>query len=115
VCRRTGECDSEVLVVAPALNTPIRHWTNEEESARLEAKRRLDEEIAILVGLGVRARGILGADDPAQAVDDALRTFPADEIVIATHPESRANWLEQDVVGRVRTAYGLPVTHFLAA
>jgi hypothetical protein len=115
VCLRAGGCESEVLVVVPALNTPIRHWTNDDDDARANARRRLDEEIAALAELGLGARGAVGADDPLQAVDDALRTFPADEIIIATHPEGRSNWLEGDLVGRVRAAYGLPVTHVIAA
>jgi hypothetical protein len=114
VCARAAGCRSDVLVVAPALNTPIRHWTADDAASRANARRRLDEEIAVLTGLGVQARGEIGADDPLQAVDDALRTFPADEIVIATHSEGRANWLEADLVGRVRAAYRLPVTHVIA-
>jgi hypothetical protein len=114
VCDRALGCESEVLVVAPALNTPVRHWTDEEGRARSEAQARLAAEMEILAGLGVRARGEIGADDPLQAVDDALRTYPADEIVIATHPEGRSNWLEASAVGRIREAYRLPVTHVIA-
>jgi hypothetical protein len=111
VCARAAGCESEVLVVAPALNTPIRHWTDEEDAARAGARARLGEELAVLAGLGLRARGEVGADDPLQAIDDALRTFPADEIIISTHERERSNWLEEGVVERVRSAYGLPVAH----
>jgi hypothetical protein len=114
VCDRAAGRESEVLVVAPVLSTPLAHWTGAEDRARAEAEGRLEAELRILAGLGVRARGEVGADDPLQAVDDALRTFPADEIVIATHPQGRSNWLEEGVVGRVREAYGLPVTHVSA-
>jgi hypothetical protein len=114
VCARAAGCESDVLVVAPALNTPIRHWTDEEDAARANARARLGEELAVLAGLGVRARGEIGADDPLQAIDDALRTFPADEIVISTHEHERSNWLEEDVVERARAAYGMPVTHVVA-
>jgi hypothetical protein len=115
VCSRAGGCRSDVLVVAPALNTPIRHWTDDEDRAREEARARLEDELAVLSELGIPAKGEVGADDPLQAIDDALRTFPADEIIISTHPEGQSNWLEEGVVERVRTAYGLPVTHVIAA
>jgi hypothetical protein len=114
VCARAAGCESEVLVVAPALNSPIRHWTGEEDAARAKASARLGEELAVLAGLGLQARGEVGADDPLQAIDDALRTFPADEIIISTHERERSNWLEEGVVERARTAYGLPVTHVVA-
>ena len=105
---------SEVLVVTPALNTPIRHWTDEEDAARAEARLRLDEELDVLAALGVEARGEVGADDPLQALDDALRIFPADEIIVVTGREEASNWLEEGLVAQARTS-GLPVTHVTAA
>ena len=77
---------AEVLVVTPALNSRIRHWTSDEDHAREEAQARLDVSVSSLTGAGVKVRGQVGDDDPIQAIDDALRTFPADEIVISTHP-----------------------------
>jgi hypothetical protein len=40
-----------------------------------------------------------------------MRTFGADEIVIATHPEGRSNWLERGVVAAARERFAPPVTH----
>ena len=54
---------------------------------------------------GVEARGEVGDADPIQAMDDALRTFGADEIVISTHPPGRSNWLEKEVIERARERY----------
>jgi hypothetical protein len=111
VCERAGGCKSEFLVVAPALNTPIRHWTDEDDRARADARARLDEELTVLADLGIEARGEVGADDPLQAIADALRTFPADEIIVSTHPQGRSNWLEEGIVENARKTFGLPVTH----
>ena len=57
---------------------------------------------------GVEARGEVGDADPIQAMDDALRTFGADEIVISTHPPGRSNWLEKEVIARARERYAVP-------
>ncbi|MDQ3865262.1 MAG: amino acid permease, partial [Actinomycetota bacterium] len=57
------------------------------------------------------ARGQVGDDDPLQAMDDALRSFGADEIIISTHPPGRSNWLERDVVSRARERYECPIAH----
>lgn len=113
VCDRAVAAESgcDVLVVAPALNTPLGHWTDEEDTARAAAEERLEAELAILASLGVAARGYVAADDPLQAVDDALRTFPADEVIISTHPHGSSNWLEEGIVSRVRDGYRLPVAH----
>jgi hypothetical protein len=103
--------DAEVLVVCPALNSPIRHWASDEDNARAEAQKRLDGSLAALAQAGVAARGEVGDADPIQAMEDALRTFGADEIVLSTHPPGRSNWLEKDVVGRARESFDLPLTH----
>jgi hypothetical protein len=111
ILHRARGKDAEVLVVAPALNTRLRHWTSDEDRARAEAQERLDASLAALAEAGVHARGQVGDDDPIQAIDDALRTFGADEIVVSTHPPGRSNWLEKDLVGRAREHYGCPIGH----
>jgi hypothetical protein len=60
---------------------------------------------------GLRARGQVGESDPNVAIEDALREFPADEIIISTHPPDRSRWLEHGVVERARSEIELPVTH----
>lgn len=105
---RGGE---DVLVVCPALNSQLRHWTSDEDRARAEAQARLEESLAALADEGVRARGQVGDADPVQAVEDALRTFGADEIVVSTHPPGRSNWLERGVVERVRERFPCPIHH----
>jgi uncharacterized membrane protein len=102
---------SEVLVVSPALNSPLRHWASDEDSARARAQDRLEASLARLREAGIEARGQVGDSDPLQAVEDALRTFGADEIVISTHPEGRSNWLERGVVEGARERFAVPITH----
>lgn len=100
----------DVLVVAPALGSRVSRWTGDDH-AREAASRTLAETIGALAGAGVSARGEVGAEDPIEAADDALREFPADELVFVTHPEAEANWLEQDVLEVARARYDVPVTH----
>jgi hypothetical protein len=61
--------------------------------------------------VGLDARGEIGDGDPIQAIEDALRTFRPDELIISTHPEGRSHWLERGVVERARERFALPVTH----
>jgi GABA permease len=102
---------TDLRVVCPALNSKIRHWTNEEDQARVEAQQRLERLLSGLRGDGVDAQGDIGDDDPVQAMEDALRRFPADEVIISTHPPGRSNWLEHDVLQRAQERFDLPVTH----
>jgi hypothetical protein len=61
---------------------------------------------------GLRARGYVGDHhDPNTALEDALREFAADEVLVSTHPPERSRWLEAGVVERARRDIPLPVTH----
>lgn len=102
---------SEVLVVAPALTSPVRHWVSDVDGARAAAESRLETSVARLASTGVSVHGEIGDEDPMVAIEDALRTFGADEIVISTHPAGRSHWLEQDLIGRARARFALPITH----
>jgi hypothetical protein len=111
VRHRTAGRDAEVLVVCPALNSPLRHWVSDEDGARAKAQARLDESLAALAEDGLDATGRVGDADPLQAIEDALRAFGADEVIVSTHPPGRSNWLERDVIARARERFDLPITH----
>ncbi|MDQ2984564.1 MAG: universal stress protein [Actinomycetota bacterium] len=108
---RTEGYRGNVLVVAPALNSPLRHWVSDEDPARAQAQERLESSLARLQEAGIEAHGSVGDGDPLQAIEDALRTFGPDEIVISTHPEGRSNWLERGVVCGARERFTVPITH----
>jgi hypothetical protein len=102
---------SRVLVVSPALNSPLRHYVSDEDGARQVARQRLDRSLHALGDAGIDARGEVGDADPLQAIEDSLRTFGADEIIISTHPEGRSNWLEKGVVSGAQKRFTVPITH----
>ena len=100
-----------VHVVSPALNSPLRHLASDEGPARAAAQERLDDSLGKLREEGIEASGEVGDGDPLQAIEDALRTFGADQIVISTHPEGRSNWLERGLVTQARERFAVPVDH----
>jgi hypothetical protein len=109
--RHSEGVNEEILVVVPALNSAIRHWASDDDGARAAAQQRLDASLARLAEDGIAARGEVGDGDPLQAMEDALRTFGADEVIISTHPEGRSHWLERGVVTGARERFALPITH----
>ena len=111
ILERSLDVREEVLVVTPALNSPLKTWVSDEDGARAAAQERLDTSLGKLSEAGVEARGEVGDGDPIQAMEDALRTFGADEIIISTHPEGRSNWLERGVVQKARERFAVPITH----
>jgi hypothetical protein len=102
---------SRVLVVSPALNSPLRYWVSDEDDARAAAQVRLDESLSAMQGAGLDAAGEIGDGDPIQAIEDAVRTFRPDELIISTHPPGRSHWLERGVVEKSRERFDLPLTH----
>jgi GABA permease len=109
--QRSEGVREDVLVVCPALNSPVRHWASDEDPARAAAQERLDASLVGLRAGGINARGEVGASEPLQAIEDALRTFGPDEIIISTHPEGRSHWLERGVVANARERFAVPITH----
>jgi len=107
--RASGGAD--VLVVAPALVGRLGWLSSADDEARERAAARLDHCLESLRRLGVEAHGRVGDCDPLRAIEDALRTFRADEIVVATHPPGRSHWLEQGLVERAQERVDVPLHH----
>lgn len=104
--------EAEIKVVAPSLvDSRLKQAFGEVDEAREQASARLDDSVRAISQIGVNVIGEVGDADPNQAIDDALRTFHADEVIISTHPPERSTWLENDVVERAHQELSVPVTH----
>lgn len=110
--QRCRDRDCEVLVITPALPVSrASHWASDVDEALELARQRMELSLIAIGELGLKARGEIGDADPNVAIEDALRAFPADEIVISTHPPQRSRWLERGVVEQAREQIDLPITH----
>ena len=105
--------NAEVLVVAPALNTRTRFLFSDPDPAIERAEQVQEETVERMVEEGVDAACDTGESDPLQAIDDALQTFEADEIVLFTHPGGQRNWLEEGLVEEVEDRFDRPVRHLV--
>lgn len=102
--------DAETLVVVPAANVSrLELLTGAVDDARAEA-----EATAAATAEGTAAKTAVPGDaDPVQAVEDALRTFGADEIVVVTRRDADASWLEGGSAAEALRRFDLPVTHLV--
>ena len=102
---------AEVRVVAPAAKiSPLDWLTNDEDDARAEAAQAAEGAAAALDGeAAVEVDRTSQNTDAAQDIRDALREFPADEIVVVTSPDAEQSWLEEDTVREALAAPGVPV------
>lgn len=101
----------EVLVVCPALVSQVRQWTSDVDGARALAEQRLGRTLAALRAIGIEARGTVGDEDPLRAIEDALRSFPADEIVVSSPVGERPGALGRGLVAAARERFALPIRH----
>lgn len=101
---------AEVLVVAPAPTSRVRKAA---AAARRDAERRLARCVATLAELGLHARAEIADEDPVRALQDALLVFAADEVIIATHPAERSQWLTRGVIEDAEIRFHLPVSHMV--
>jgi hypothetical protein len=103
---------AEVLVVSPATNqSRLAFWVSDPDQAIAEAEAAQTESVERLEEAGVDAAGDTGESEPALALQDALATFPADRIVVFSHPEGDRDYREDAGLADVEARFGVPVTH----
>jgi GABA permease len=112
--RADGAAVADVLVVAPALNSRLRHLASDVDAALARAKERVDQAVAKLRNRGLSVRGYVGDANPLLAIEDALAEYPATEIVIATLPPGESHWLERRLIEKARARFGVPVVHVVS-
>jgi hypothetical protein len=106
--------DAEMLVVAPASGISRLDWlTNAEDDARIDAALLASHTADATPTDDVEAR--VGDSNPVKAIEDALRTFPADEILVVGRPDDEAGWLESGSGAAAQARFSLPVTHVTVA
>ena len=105
--------DAEVLVVAPALNSRKRFFLADPDPAIERADAVQEETVERLDEEGIDAAGDTGEEDPLLALQDALTTFEADEVVLFTHPGGKQNWLEDGLVDEAKGRFDVPVRHLV--
>ncbi len=88
---------AEVLVVVPALAATVEALTGAVDDRRSDAEATAAALESRLPG----ARVEIGADDPALAVEDALRVFGADEVLVVGDGE---------LVDAIRARVAVPVS-----
>jgi hypothetical protein len=106
---------AELHVVAPILPSRVHYIASDIDTEMREATERLGAALAWARGKGMRVSGKVG--DPfvaLGAIEDELRLFGADEVIISTHPPGSSNWLETGIVKRLREELDIPVTHLVA-
>ena len=101
---------AEVLVISPATNrSKVAFWVSDSDEAIAEAETAQEETVERLEEEGIDAAGDTGESEPDVAIQDALATFPADRIVVFSHPD--LDYREDHALDDLEDRVGVPVTH----
>lgn len=106
------EAADDILVVAPSLPTRIDWITSDTDRARLQADQRLYAVLGQLEELGVAAQGAVGSDEPLEALEDAIRGFAPDHLLIAVRSGTQAGWQERGLLEEIQQRFDIPMTVF---
>ncbi|MFI4985485.1 MAG: hypothetical protein ACHQAV_05820 [Solirubrobacterales bacterium] len=101
----------EVDILAPVLTSQLHYGVSDIDRELGEARARLESSLTWARKQGIVARGEVGDPSPTTAIEDALRDFGADEVIVVTHPEERETWQERGELERLRRELDVPVTH----
>jgi hypothetical protein len=103
---RVGSDVDEIRVVVPVVQQGFLDWLANDERAASHAEAeagRLAEELPAV------SDARKGEADVVLAIQDALATFDADEIVVALHPEEEAAFAERLGADVGPSVSGVPV------
>jgi hypothetical protein len=93
---------SDVRLLVPVPSHRLDRWLSAEDEARREAQAQLARSAGALVAAGLPVSGSVGDADPAQALEDELRGYAADEVVLLTAGG-------RDPLAKVEARLGLPL------
>ncbi|MGH3040132.1 MAG: hypothetical protein ACRDNG_00035 [Gaiellaceae bacterium] len=105
---------ADVRIVAPAADLSRLDWlANDEDEARDEAADRAELAGRAAAPKAESVEAEVGDADPVQAIEDALRTFAADELLLVTRRDEDAGWLEEGSAEEALARFDLPVARLV--
>ncbi len=104
----------EVDILAPVLTSHVHFGVSDIDRELAQARARLERSLSWAREQGISARGEVGDPSPTSAIEDELRDFGADEVIVVTHPRELETWQERRELERLRRELAVPVQHVVA-
>lgn len=106
---RIGGTDGEVEVdvLAPVLTSHVHYGVSDIDREIAQARERLRRSLEWTRQQGLHARGQIGDPNPVTAIEDQLRSFGPDEVIVVTHRDQ--SWQERTELERLRAELDVPV------
>ena len=104
----------EVDVLVPVLTSRLHYGVSDIDRELERARARLQCSLEWAREQGIVARGEVGDPSATSAIEDELRDFGADEVIVVTHPRGQETWQEHEELDRLRRELDVPVTRIVA-
>jgi hypothetical protein len=104
-----------VHVVVPVRVSHLHYLTNDEKDESDAAENRVRLVVRLLRERGVSVTGGVGTDDPLESMTDALASFPATHVLLATSTEDDSYWMEHELLSKARSLTPLDVRQVIVA
>ena len=109
--RSVVEGAEKIFVVTPTLASNLQWLMSDTDKARHAADERLDTVLGQLDETLAHVNGgAVGDDTPITAIEDHVRAFRPDHLLIALRSPDHADWQEKRLVERVEDTFRLPTT-----
>ena len=105
---------SEIVVITPILVSGLQWLASDTDRARYEADDRLSAVLGQVEVIAPEAdiRAEVGDDTPMTALDDVMRKFEPDHMLIALRASDHDAWQERGLLDEIRRAFHIPMTVF---
>jgi hypothetical protein len=113
--RKLLEAASDILVITPVLPARLQWLASDTDRARHHADARLETVLGQFEEMDLSAAGRVGDETPLTALDDAVRSFAPDHILVALRGSQDADWQERGLLDQVRRRFKLPLTVFVVS
>jgi hypothetical protein len=110
----SGGAGVRLDVLAPIHASRMHHVATDVDHERAEAQARLEQSLAWAAAHGFAARGAVGDSDPLVALEDELREFGADEVVVVTEGGERISWLAGRMLDHLSRELDVPIRQVVA-
>jgi nucleotide-binding universal stress UspA family protein len=103
---------ADVYVVTPTLPGRLAWLADDIDRCRHVAGERLDTVLGHMRSIGAHATGAAARGSILTVIADAVARFGPDQILLALHSPTQANWQEHGLIAHVEQRFGLPVTTY---
>jgi len=109
--RERVDAGAEHVVLAAPQNVPAAGQIVDAEEVRDAALSRVEVTQQVLHDFGIESSAVVLDPDPPLALDDAVRAFSPDEVLISCLAETRFGLMRRDLIEWARDRFPVPIEH----